>query len=114
MTTQQNITHLSAKAGRSLMVLDQLVTFKVTGEQTGGEYNFFEVIVPPLSGPPALHTHPPQETFYVLEGEFEFTGLGAEGPYAFKGTAGSVVHVPKGVPHNYKNIGATPGRLLLI
>jgi quercetin dioxygenase-like cupin family protein len=114
MTTQLNITHLAANEGRSLLVLDQLVTFKVTGQQTGGEYNFFEVTVPPLSGPPALHTHPPQETFYVLEGEFEFTGLGVEGPYVIKGTAGSVVHVPKGAPHNYKNVGATPGRLLLI
>jgi hypothetical protein len=58
MTTQLNITHLSANEGRSFLVLDQLVTFKVTGGQTGGKYNFFEVTVPPFSGPPALHTHP--------------------------------------------------------
>ncbi len=114
MTTQASIIHLSAVEGRSFLVGADLVTFKVTGHQTGGEYNLFEVIVPPLSGPPALHTHPPQETFYVLEGEFEITGLGADGPYAIRATAGSVVHVPKGVPHNYKNVGTIPGRVLLI
>jgi hypothetical protein len=31
MTTQQNNTHLSANAGRSLLILDQLVTSKATG-----------------------------------------------------------------------------------
>ena len=37
MTKQQSVTHLSAKVGRSLRVLDQLVAPKVTGPQTGGE-----------------------------------------------------------------------------
>ncbi len=79
MTTQANLINLTAGEGRTVMVGADLVTFKVTDGQTGGDYSVFEVVVPPFSGPPALHTHPPQETFYIQEGEFEITGLGADG-----------------------------------
>lgn len=115
MQTQQSLITLKADEGRTVLVGGDLVTFKVSSHQTSGEYGLVEVTVPPLSGPPGLHVHPPQETFYVLEGEFEISGLGADGqPYAISATAGAMVHVPKGVPHNYKNVGATTGRLLVL
>jgi quercetin dioxygenase-like cupin family protein len=114
MTTQRNIINLTANEGRSFLVGADLVTFKVVSHQTGGKYAIFEVITPPLSGPPNLHTHPSQETFYTLEGEYEIYGMQADGPYTIKATAGAVVHIPGGVPHNYKNVGDTPGRALLI
>lgn len=114
MTTQRSIINLSAAEGRTVLVGADLVTFKMIDHQTGGKYAIFEVITPPLSGPSSLHTRPPQETFYILEGEYEIYGLRADGPYTIKATAGSVVHIPGGVPHNYKNVGHTPGRALLV
>ncbi|MCB0195485.1 MAG: cupin domain-containing protein [Anaerolineae bacterium] len=114
MTTQQHITHLTADAGRTVLVGADLVTFKMTGHQTGGQYSIFEVITPPLSGPPALHTHPAQETFYILEGEYEIYTLNADGPLTITAKPGSVVHVPGGVPHNYKNVSDKPARALLV
>jgi hypothetical protein len=54
MPKQQSITRLSAKAGRSLLMLDQFVTFKVTGPQTGGEYQKPQLeFVAPVEAAPA-------------------------------------------------------------
>jgi quercetin dioxygenase-like cupin family protein len=114
MPTPQTIIHLSAQEGRMVLVGMDLVTFKITDHQTGGRYSIFEVITPPLSGPPSLHTHLPQETVYILEGAYEIYGLGVEGLYTIHATAGTVVHIAGGVPHNYKNVGDTPGRALLV
>jgi quercetin dioxygenase-like cupin family protein len=114
MTALPGITHLAAGNGRSFLVLRDHVTFKVAGHQTEGIYTIFEVAVPPLTGPLDLHTHPPQETCYILEGEFEFSGLGADGPYTIRAMPGSIVHIPGGTPHNYRNAGAAAGRFLII
>jgi mannose-6-phosphate isomerase-like protein (cupin superfamily) len=66
-------------------------------------------------GPPGLHTHPPEEAFFVLEGEYEVGGMGEDGQeFTVRATPGSVFYVPPGAPHNFKNVGATPGRLLII
>lgn len=114
MTTQLSISHLTADEGRTVLVGADLVTFKLTGRQTGGKYSVFEVVTPPLSGPPALHTHPAHETFYIVEGEYEISSLAADGPYTITAQPGSVVHVPGGVPHNYKNVSDKPARALLV
>jgi len=114
MTTQLSIINLTADEGRTVLVGADLITFKITDHQTGGRYAILDVITPPLSGPPDLHTHPPQETLYILEGEYEIYGLRMDGLYTIKATAGSVVHIPGGVPHNYKNVSDTPGRALLV
>ena len=66
--------------------------------------------VPPLGGPP-LHSHPDEEIFYVLEGDFEFILSDVNHP--FKALPGSLVHVPSEVVHTYKNTGKTKGKLLV-
>ncbi len=50
----------------------------------------------------------------ILEGTYEFTGIGPDGPYAIRGGAGAVVHVPGGVPHSYQNVGEAPARILML
>jgi quercetin dioxygenase-like cupin family protein len=54
---------------------------------------------------PALHRHPYEEVFVVLEGEATFT-LGDETRVA---RAGEIVVAPANVPHAFKNAGG--GRL---
>jgi mannose-6-phosphate isomerase-like protein (cupin superfamily) len=102
-------THLRPEEGRSVWVLGtQLMTYKVTAEQTGGAYSLFEGLVPAHDGtPPHIH-HREDECFYVLEGEFEFL----KGDDTVTVGAGSLIYVPKGVLHAFRNVGEGPGRLL--
>jgi quercetin dioxygenase-like cupin family protein len=90
-----------------LMVLTILITFLIPKSATDGKYSVWEETVPPQAGPPP-HTHADEEVFYVLEGEFEFTLNGALIP----AKAGSVIHIPSGELHHYRNTGETIGRLL--
>jgi len=91
------------------MVLGILITFLVPKSATNGKYAIWEETVPPLAGPPP-HTHSDEEVFYVLEGEFEFMLNGALIP----ATAGSVIHIPSGDLHNYRNTGNQRGKLLTV
>ena len=106
--------HRPRGAGRHLRVLSDIVEVKLTGAETDGAYALIEVQTPPQGGAAILHTHPPQETFLVLEGTYEFQGLGPEGPYALRAGAGAVVHVPGGAPHSYQNVGEGPARILML
>jgi quercetin dioxygenase-like cupin family protein len=100
--------------GRLLRVLSDIAEIKLTGAETGGAYALIEVRTPPQGGASVLHTHPPQETFMVLEGTYEFKGIGSDGPYAIRAKSGTVVHVAGGEPHSYQNVGETPGRILML
>lgn len=107
---EQGITHIGPGDGRSLRVLGELVTYKTTSERTGGAYSLFEVVSEPGDGPPPHVQHREDEAFYVIEGEYEF--LNDDGHTVRVGT-GSLVYVPKGNLHAHKNVGTTPGRMLV-
>ena len=86
------------------------LTFKVRGTETGGALTALENVIPPGEGPP-MHVHAAEdESWYVLEGELHFA-LGGELAPA---SAGSFVFVPRGTPHCFQNVGATPARLLVL
>jgi quercetin dioxygenase-like cupin family protein len=94
---------------RSLWVLGELVTYKITSYQTGGAYSLFEVITQPGSGlPPHVH-HREEEAVYVLEGKYKFLVEG----HAIDAEVGSLIYVPKGNLHAYDNVSEEPGRLLV-
>jgi mannose-6-phosphate isomerase-like protein (cupin superfamily) len=77
---------------------------------TGGQLAMFEETTAPGKGP-ALHVHHRQtEIFRFLEGEYEL----AVGERRYRATAGAVAIVPPGVPHSFRNVGATPARLLFM
>ena len=42
------------------------------GEETGGYVSVTEIVVPPHSAGPPLHTHDFDEAFYMLEGQLIF------------------------------------------
>jgi quercetin dioxygenase-like cupin family protein len=114
-TRASSVVHVGPAAGEVVDVLGDVLTFKLPGAATGGSLILGEIVVQPGGGPPGLHTHPPDEAFYVLAGEFEVSGVGADGqPFAERATPGSVIYVPPGAPHTFKNVGATPGRLLAV
>ena len=80
------------------------------GAATGGQLAMLEETTAPGKGPP-LHVHHRQtEIFRFLEGEYEL----AVGERRYRATAGAAAIVPPGVPHTFRNVGATPARLLFI
>ena len=74
--------------------------FKAAGDETGGRFDFFEMEIEYLTGPP-LHYHFVQDdTFYVLDGVLavQFDDEVVEiGP-------GDFCSIPPGVPHTFDNI----------
>lgn len=95
--------------GKAVGVLSDRSTFKVLSEETDGAYAILEQVIPAGHGPP-LHVHRHEtEVFYVLEGQFEFT-VGEKHVTAPQGT---LLAGPRDIPHTFRNIGSTPGRILL-
>ena len=106
---EQGVTRIRPGDGRSLRVLGEVVTYKITSERTGGAYSLFEVMSEPGNGLPPHVQHREDEAFYVLEGEYEFLDNG----HTMRVGQGSLVYVPKGNLHTYKNVGMTPGKMLV-
>jgi quercetin dioxygenase-like cupin family protein len=106
---EMGVTHIPPCEGRSLWVLGELVTFKTNSEQTGGAYSLFEVTTQPGLEPPPHVQHREDESFYVLEGEYEFLVEGR----TIRVGAGSLLYVPKGTLHAHKNVAKTTGRMLV-
>ena len=105
----RSATQVAPGEGRLLWVLGELVTRKVASEQTGGAYSIFEVVSQPQGGPPPHIQHREDECFYVLEGEYEFLVEGR----TLRMPAGSLLYVPKGNLHAYRNVGEGTGRMLV-
>ena len=99
--------------GDPLWFLGTLARMKLTGEDTGGRFGLWEGVLPRGAAPP-LHSHPQDETFYVLDGEVtawivdsELLGEEADPPTwvercAQRGRIGSVVFAPGGTPHTFR------------
>jgi quercetin dioxygenase-like cupin family protein len=89
--------------------LGTVVWPKLDGEQTGGRFALWEGVLPRGAEPP-LHSHPQDETFYVLDGSVAVwageTNARSCGP-------GAAVFVPGGVPHTFRVESETARMLFL-
>ncbi len=95
--------------GDSFAVAGDVVTIKIRGGETGGAFCLVEIRVPPGGGPPP-HVHRREaESFYVLEGEITF--LHSAGPTRI--SKGGFVHLPKNVPHCFRNETSNEARMLV-
>jgi quercetin dioxygenase-like cupin family protein len=94
-----------------LWFLGTLVRPKLAGEQTGGRFALWEGVLPRGAAPP-LHSHPQDETFYVLEGRV-FTWVGEEAGEPQECGEGAAVFVPGGMPHAFRVVSDT-ARMLFI
>ena len=87
--------------------------WKVKAKDTLGAYSFTESIVAPGTGP-VPHRHSREdESFYILEGQFEFR-IGERGERSIVAAPGTFVFAPRGIPHTFRNVGTTPARILVI
>ncbi len=81
---------------------------RIHGKDTGGIISVVESHDVPGGGPP-LHRHQREdETFQILSGEYEFTVNGK----TFVARPGDTIFAPRQVPHTYRYVGQSPGRLM--
>ncbi len=109
-TTQQThpAFHVAANAGTEWNIFGLKITEKIMSEQTKGAYAVIISKTPPQGGPPVhLHQHE-DELFYILAGKYRFL-CGTDTIMAEKG---SLVHLPKGLPHSFKNLGDSTGIMM--
>jgi quercetin dioxygenase-like cupin family protein len=97
-----------AAGGEALRFLGTLARVKLAGEQTGGRFALWEGVLPHGAAPP-LHSHPQDETFYVLEGEL--TAWVSGEPQTCR--PGAAVFAPGGVPHTFR-VESDTARMLFI
>ena len=113
MSTGQRILALGPNEGEAMFVLGDVVTFKITAADSDNAYFITEIVSVPGGGPAFLHTHVPMETFWILEGEYEVYGQDEGGEkYSIPAPVGAIVHVPGNVPHGFRNVGDTKGKLI--
>ena len=106
-------SHVNLGAGEGRTVAGPVggpLTFKLTGEESGGSLTAIENVIPPGQGPP-LHTHEAEdEAWFVIEGSLRFR-IADEESVAEKG---SFVFVPRGTPHAFRNDSDEETRILVL
>jgi quercetin dioxygenase-like cupin family protein len=106
-----NLVSYKKGEGEALWVVGDLFEVKLPSDDCDGAMTILEVTAPP--GPSVLvpeHTHPGDETVYVLEGSvrWHFGDKFVDLP------AGSLLHIPMGTSEWAENVTKTPVRALII
>jgi quercetin dioxygenase-like cupin family protein len=96
--------------GKSVNILGIPMLIRIHGRDTGGTVSVVESHDVTGGGPPPHIHHREDETFQILEGEYEWT----VGGKTFIAKKGATIFAPRGVPHTYRYLGATPGRLMCV
>jgi mannose-6-phosphate isomerase-like protein (cupin superfamily) len=92
-------------------ILGGSIAVRLRAADTDGRMGLIEQVVPGGFPGPALHVHPEfEETFYILDGSLVFR----VGDDAHEAAAGTVAHIPRGVPHTFANTADTPAHALVI
>lgn len=98
-----------SEEGKTINVLGDMQTIKLTGKDTNGLFTLIEEENVPGTGIP-LHVHENEdEVFKVLEGEMELT----VGDITTVLKAGDIGFGPRGVPHTWKIIGDKKAKVIL-
>lgn len=99
-----------AGTGRAYWGPGELMTFLITGEETGGDFFLAEISVAPGGGtPPHIHLRE-DESFHLLEGSLTVQ----VGGNTITASAGDFVFLPRGIAHSFKNIGAGSAKALVL
>jgi quercetin dioxygenase-like cupin family protein len=94
---------------KSFPVLGDHVDMLVTQDMTGGASATLIETSPPGGGPPPHKHENEDETFFVVEGEYEFL---VDGQW-IKASAGDSFYRARGTVHTFRNCGTTTGKILI-
>jgi quercetin dioxygenase-like cupin family protein len=107
-----------------LWFLGTLARIKLDGRATGGRFALWEHVLPGGAAPP-LHSHPEDETFYILDGEMsvwivdpELAGDTGDPPAWVESCRrvcgpGAAVFAPGGTPHCFR-VESDTARMLVL
>jgi quercetin dioxygenase-like cupin family protein len=96
--------------GKKLNVLGIPMVIRIHGRDTSSIVSVVESHDVSGGGPPP-HIHQREdETFQILEGEYEWM----VGDRKFVAPKGATIFAPRGIPHTYRYLGKTPGRLMCV
>jgi mannose-6-phosphate isomerase-like protein (cupin superfamily) len=110
--------------GEALWFLGTLARIKLDGHHTAGRFALWEGVLPHGAAPPH-HSHPQDETFYLLEGELtawlvepELADDQADPPTwvncrGRRCGVGAVVFAPGGCPHTFR-VESDTARMLIL
>lgn len=102
--------HISSDGGRKINVLGIPMVIRIHGRDTDGIVSAVESHDVPGGGPPPHIHHREDETFQILEGDYEWM----VGDQKFIARKGATVFAPRGIPHTYRYLGQAPGRLMCV
>lgn len=101
------LVHVPINGGQAVNVLGIPIFLRVRGSDTNGTLAVVESHDSPGGGPPP-HIHQREdETFQVLQGEYEFMVAGK----TVAARAGDLLFAPRAVPHTYRCVSPGGGRL---
>jgi len=106
ITANAKVAVITPDAGRSFTAFGSTAQFKLEGEHTAGRLCLGLAVTPPGVGPPPHVHHTDDELFIVVEGQLEVWSDAGWTP----APAGSVIYLPRGSRHTFRNAGATPSR----
>lgn len=86
------------------------IAVKVSGRDNGGAFTALEVATEVDAGSPLHVHHIENEWFYALQGEYDIQ----VGDQVFHLKPGGSVYAPKLIPHAWHDVGATPGKMLVV
>lgn len=109
-TMQNQVAYTPAGTGAAYWGPGSLMTFLVTGKETGGAFFVAEVSVPPGGGPPPHIHHREDESFYLLEGSLTIQ----VGENTIAASAGDFAFLPRGIAHSFKNSSNANARALVL
>src|SRR4051812_41182255 len=101
-------TYSAAGEGERLWFLGTLATIRLPGEASDGRFALIEFVFPRGASPP-LHTHPQDESYFVLEGRLTLQA----GDQRFELDAGGAAVVPRGVGHTFR-VDSDSARVLVL
>src|SRR5512143_2804792 len=84
--------------------------FKVTGEDTGGAFDYFIVEVAPKGGPPLHVHHKQEETIHVLKGRYKIR-IGDDIYYLEEG---GFAYMPSKLHHAFVHLTDQPGEIMVV
>ena len=109
MTTYgTRVKGLYAGEGETVALGQELYTIKAVSEDTGRALGIWLVTTEPQAGPPPHVHHREDEAWYILEGDYAFT-IGDQVQYY---GPGSFIMGPRDIPHTFKNVGKSSGKML--
>jgi len=86
------------------------LVFKLTGDETGGAFDYFIVDVAPHGGPPLHVHHRQEEAIHVLSGRLKIR----IGDDVFRCGPGGFAYLPSGAPHAFLNLTDEPAQIVVV